>query len=907
MYTSMAKKKSKRKSARRNQSHAPLDPVLSRGVLSIILIVFAIVTALALFGEAAKFGELVNAMFGALFGYARYAVPVIMLIFAWFIVRDVDYNYKPTHTFGALLFVLSVSSLFHLHFELADMWPQALEGNGGGIFGMGAKYLKDYLGTVASIVLLVGLAWISLLLIFNTAISQFLAVHQRFLRSLGNIGIGLRNVVASLFVLPEKKHSRSMDDAAGEDDEIDEDELYIEPIAKKSFGHAKDTDEEDDVPEATPAPKMAATKADKDNIKVPLKSSGVDQADYMKNIIIKKSPPTSLLSSERSDPTSGDIKANTELIRRTFADFNINVDMGKVRVGPTVTQYTLKPPSGVKLTKITSLSSNLALALAAHPLRIEAPIPGKSLVGIEVPNEKAAQVTLKELLESKEFKTREHNMMVALGRDVGGKVWFADLPKMPHLLIAGSTGSGKSVCMNTIIMSLLYQNTAESLRFIMVDPKRVELTPYNGIPHLLAPVITDVPKTVNALKWTVGEMDRRFEMLSKVKNKDINTYNAEHPDTKLPHIVFIIDELADLMQMASNEVEGGIIRLAQMARAVGIHIIVATQRPSVDVITGLMKANIPGRIAFSVASSTDSRTILDATGAETLLGKGDMLLSTASLSKPVRIQGAFVSEKEAKNIIKYLHVDDPDGMYDNSIVERADVQGGGTGNMFGGPSDDRDALFNQAKALVIEAGKGSASYLQRRLRVGYARAARLLDELEMAGVVGPSEGSKPREILATEDTIEEEIEATMNTGAELNVFKKPEAATATEEIEVTEQDDRYPDADDDLTEQPAPTEIEEETTQIEADEGENESVAEDKEEENVEEDVTDDLIEENETPEEPETASFLELLTPDVDNDDEEATSEDGVEYDMIEDEEDTEKSDTTESTPPPPRRDLFR
>ncbi|PLX26400.1 cell division protein FtsK [Candidatus Parcubacteria bacterium] len=471
--------------------------------------------------------------------------------------------------------------------------------------------------------------------------------------------------------------------------------------------------------------------------------------------------------------------------------------MGEVRVGPTVTQYSLKPDKGMKLSRITSLSNDLALALAAHPIRIEAPIPGKALVGIEVPNQKTALVSFKELLETKEFKRRNHNLMMALGKDVAGKTWFADLPKMPHLLIAGATGSGKTVCVNTILMSLLYQNTAETLRMIMVDPKRVELTLYNGIPHLLTPVITNTQKTVNALKWCIGEMDRRFELLASVGSRDISSYNAKHPDTKIPHIVFVIDELADLMATAASEVEAGIIRLAQMARAVGIHLIVATQRPSVDVITGLMKANIPGRIAFSVASLIDSRTILDSPGAEKLLGRGDMLYQTAELSKPVRIQGAFISEEELKSVVDYLKGDE-EPEYDESIVE---TQKSGTANMFGGASDDQDPLFDEAKDVILKAGKASASFLQRRLKVGYARAARILDELEEAGIIGPSQGAKPREILVTEN----EVSNPMNAGGKLNAFDDvaddEEDEEEYEEEDELEEDEEYEEDEDEDTEE----------------------------------------------------------------------------------------------------------
>jgi S-DNA-T family DNA segregation ATPase FtsK/SpoIIIE len=382
-------------------------------------------------------------------------------------------------------------------------------------------------------------------------------------------------------------------------------------------------------------------------------------------------------------------------------------------------------------------------------------------------------VSLRELFESPEFQKREHNMYVALGKDVSGKVWLADLPKMPHLLIAGATGSGKTVGINTIILSLLFQNTPATLRFIMVDPKRVELTLYNGIPHLLTPVITDAAKTVNALKWTIGEMERRFDVLAQAGKRDILSYNKSTAEP-MPYLVFVIDELADLMAMAASEVESGIIRLAQMARAVGIHLIVATQRPSVEVITGLMKANIPGRIAFSVASLIDSRTILDSPGAEKLLGRGDMLLLTADLATPKRVQGAYVSEEEMKRVVDYLKGDEPPE-YDESIVSKSGHgSGGGTMNLFGGPSDDQDPLFDEAKKIILESGKASASLLQRRMKVGYARAARLLDELEEAGIVGPADGAKPREVFTEHLAPEEEMpieEQTMDAGG--TVFDAP--------------------------------------------------------------------------------------------------------------------------------------
>jgi len=753
-------------SRRERKQQTTGDTILSRGIIAILLVILAVIIGLSFFEKSGTIGIILNEyVLAFLFGKIRYVTPGVLAMFAWFLIQDRKYNYRSTHTLGALLFFLSLSSIMHIGFITTDMWTQSLEGNGGGVFGMLAWPLKTYLGSIASVVLLIGLTLISLILMFNTTITHIVMVNQTMLRALGWAGKTVVTTFKTVFVKSDATIS-------GTDEEEVEEEIETMPrtslFTKKSLSYnssEKDTDETDEEEEedeeeekpmpirhdAPRAPIAAAQKTDENGIPA-----------WQQNVIIRDLPPIGILSGKKSKPTSGDIDANKKIIDDTLREFGIDVEMEEVRVGPTVTQYSLKPNKGVKLSRITGLSNDLAMALAAHPIRIEAPIPGKALVGIEVPNQKTAVVTFRELLESKEFQERQHNMMVALGRDVGGKVWFADLPRMPHLLIAGATGSGKTVCMNTIIMSLLYQNTAETLRMIMVDPKRVELTNYNGIPHLLTPVITNTSKTVNALKWTISEMERRFEVLSKVGSRDIGSYNKKKPHDKLPYIVFIIDELADLMATAANDVEAGIIRIAQMARAVGIHLIVATQRPSVDVITGLMKANIPGRIAFSVASVVDSRTILDSPGAEKLLGRGDMLLSTAELSKPVRIQGAYIGEDEMARVVEHLRGDE-EPTYDESIVEKAGQQ-----SMFGGPDDDQDPLFADAKEAIMESGKASASYLQRRLRVGYARAARLLDELEQAGIIGPGDGAKPRDILMTKD----QAYATMNAGQHLNVYKE---------------------------------------------------------------------------------------------------------------------------------------
>jgi S-DNA-T family DNA segregation ATPase FtsK/SpoIIIE len=475
-------------------------------------------------------------------------------------------------------------------------------------------------------------------------------------------------------------------------------------------------------------------------------------------------PPLDLLESEKGTPSAGDTRINSAIIKKTLENFDIPVEMSEINIGPTVTQYTLKPAEGIKLSKITTLSNDLSLALAAHPIRIEAPIPGKSLVGIEVPNKVRARVRLRDLISNPDFQNSISNLTFVLGRDVSGKPLYADLAKMPHLLVAGSTGTGKTIFLNSLILPLLYRNGPGILRFIFIDPKRVEFSVYNGLPHLLTPVIFDAQKTVNALRWLISEMERRFDVLSAERARDIASYNEivlKNKEEPMPYIILIIDELADLMTSRGREVEVGIVRLAQMARAVGIHLVVATQRPSVEVITGLIKANITSRVTFQVASQVDSRTVLDVAGAERLLGSGDMLFVSAEIAKPRRIQGAYVSEKEVKKLVDYIKSTPPEeslrlpgGQAEIEINElaedlektleapEAELEG-----FYGG----EDPLYEEAKRTVIQAQKASASLLQRKLRIGYARAARLIDMLEEKGVVGPGEGAKPREVYLGAD------------------------------------------------------------------------------------------------------------------------------------------------------------
>jgi DNA segregation ATPase FtsK/SpoIIIE, S-DNA-T family len=460
-------------------------------------------------------------------------------------------------------------------------------------------------------------------------------------------------------------------------------------------------------------------------------------------------PPTKLLSEDQGRPKTGNIEKNSTLIEKTLADFGVPIEMVEVSVGPTVTQYAFRPSQGIKLSKITTLSRNIALALAAHPIRIEAPIPGKSLVGIEVPNQDRMIIRLRNLLEDPRFKESKGKLRFCLGRDVRGEASFADLAKMPHLLVAGATGAGKTVFLNNFIASLLYQCSPQEMNFILIDPKRVEFGIYKNLPHLLSSVISDFQEAVIALEWLAEEMERRFRKIAKFNTRDISSFNhlaRSRPELEpMPFIVLVIDELADLMTMKGREIEAAIVRLAQKSRAVGIHLVLATQRPSVEVITGLIKANISCRISFQVASQVDSRTILDGAGAEQLLGEGDMLFLTPQQIKPVRIQSPFISEKETLRVSRFIKENNLSreiSPLEESLMESIEES---QQNAFAGIGE-KDPLYERAKEVVLNEKRASASLLQRRLSVGYARAARLLDNLEAEGVIGPARGSKARKI-----------------------------------------------------------------------------------------------------------------------------------------------------------------
>ncbi len=719
-------------SARRQE---PLKPETRHGITVVVLFTVAAIFLLSLFNLAGPLGVQIDTALMMLVGGLRYLIPVVFIVYGYLLLLPDRYQLRTSSHVGVALLFVSGTALLHLMVSQVDAVTAIVDGMGGGYVGLLLSYpLRALVGSIGTGVILVALLIIALLVTFNTTLKN--------IASRGNVVGNTYDAIRSWWFTVRYRLERRRDELSVQQDRPDTAGAEGEPGDGTQFTTAQLPVEVN--ADATPDTQTKLFE------------------EPVKKVHRKIEIPTNLLENHQSKPIQSRIDEKKELIRKTLETFGIAVTMGDVNVGPTVTQFTLKPAEGVKLSQITTLLNDLSLALAAHPLRMEAPIPGMSLVGIEVPNESVAIVNLREIIESETFKKRKTNLTFTLGKDVSGKPWTANLDPMPHLLIAGATNSGKSVMLNSLIVSLLYTNSPDDLKFILIDPKRVEFTVYNDIPHLLTPVITETQKTVNALRWIVGEMDRRFRVLSNSGKRNIQAYHKEVSDD-MPYIVVVIDELADLMAVAAQEVEGAIIRLAQMARAVGIHLVVATQRPSVNVITGLIKANITARIAFNVASAIDSRTILDLSGAEKLLGKGDMLFISSDLPKPKRVQGAYLSGQEIARVAGFLKEQGkPD--YGADVTEK--MPSAGTLVTTDGDYDEfgEDELLAEAKDLILRSGKASASFLQRRLRVGYARAARILDLLEERGIIGPGDGAKPREILISRgefentETAEDDIE-----------------------------------------------------------------------------------------------------------------------------------------------------
>lgn len=693
-------------------------------ILAVIVIALGVVMILALVGLAGTAGDSLDNVLASGAGMGRIIFPLLLLGIGTDMILG-DRRFLSIRTFFSIAAItLGVTGLLHVLF-VRTVTDEALR-HAGGVFGLvfGSWIAGAFGGIVAGFLALVAVM-VGIIGITNVPLGVMLAPLFDLLRSTKESLATAKVVRYDEEAVPAKKGKKAT---------VDEDEEEVGGEEEEELGEEEEPEEEKKSAKAVKVFQMMQS-AKKDGEQV------VTSSEPRRTVDI----PLDLLDSRRSEAKPGDITRNQEVIAKTLRQFGIDVEMSEVRVGPTVTQYAFRPAQGVKLARVIALQNDLALALAAHPIRIEAPIPGKALVGVEVPNQTVARVSLRELLESQDFEKRKSQYSVPLGRDISGGVPMLQIERAPHMLVAGATGSGKSVCLNTMIISLLYQNGPDDLKLIMVDPKRVELGVYAGIPHLLVPPIVKAEEAVNALKWGVREMERRLDYLAKFNAKDIDSYNAKSSE-KMPRIIIIIDELADLMIQNKRDVEATVVRIAQMARAAGIHLILATQRPSVDVITGTIKANIPTRLAFAVASQVDSKTILDVAGADKLLGRGDMLISNAELSKPKRIQGAFISEEEIEKVVEFLKKESvPD--YNYQIIEGSKDNGSGGVSMGG---DSADPLLEEAIQIAIDAGRVSTSYLQRRMKIGYSRAARILDLLEEMGVVGGSDGAKPREVLVTE-------------------------------------------------------------------------------------------------------------------------------------------------------------
>lgn len=697
-----------------------------QAVLAIVFFVMAILSILSSFHKSGMVGNKIYDILSKLLGVGYFLIPILFLMLGISFIKTQKRNLDWLKISGIIIFFISGLGI------LSAIWDK----KGGLVGNVIASPLVKLFDFYTSVIALTALLAISLLIIFETKLNT-------------------ESFAKLIRTLRRQK----------------EDDGEVEPIisVNTDISETKKSDEKTTVEKVDIEKTNKKTKTDKSKEKEADGEFSIKAERYSYGKYAP--PPLSLLDRDSGKPEVGDIKANANIIKRTLLNFGIDVEMDEISIGPSVTRYSLKPAEGVKLSRILTLQNDLALALAAHPIRIEAPIPGKSLVGIEIPNTVKTTVGLGTILSSDEYQHSIKPLLVSLGKSIPGKCYFGNMEKMPHLLIAGATGSGKSVTIHSIITSLLFRNSPEHLKFIMIDPKRVELTLYNKIPHLLTPVITDPKKTILALKWAAKEMDRRYNILEKEKVRDVESYHqnvlankqadvnkkqtgenndsdTENAIETMPYIIVVIDELADIMQSYPRELESAIVRLAQMSRAVGIHLILSTQRPSVNVITGLIKANVPARIALQVASQIDSRTILDTGGAEKLLGAGDMLYLGAEMSKPVRLQSPFISETEVKKVVKYLI-----GTYNDEIIDGINFTENNEKNIVfeslleEDNMEEEDDLYEAAKEEVLKAGKASTSYIQRKLRVGYSRAARLIDILEERGVIGPADGSKARVVI----------------------------------------------------------------------------------------------------------------------------------------------------------------
>ncbi|MDA8221736.1 DNA translocase FtsK [Desulfosporosinus sp.] len=779
----MARAKKRRTVNKRvNMQVSTLKDTIRNEVIGVFIVGMACLGLVTIFTDkSGVIGGQIKHILTVLAGSGRVSIPI--LVGAW----GLAFMNKQTPRLGfkaagVILLWLVFVGILHLQlagieaFSTAEMIDEGMVGHGGGLIGAGiAILLKTTIGIPGSYVVLTMAAFMGALLITNRSLVQGVQEvgqvgkesGQWMKHQMGDFIDVLKNsdaeesqdkgsgTQADLKAEAKMQMKKSVS-AKGNSRALDPD-VVERPLVIKTLEDHNELSDETQALQVPPKGQLGfekmTSKSNENTIMPPGKVTSTPVSRQTREDGNFQLPQVMLLNKSlkiKNPRLNKDLADNVKILEETLGSFGVKIKVTQVTQGPAITRYEAQPAPGVKVSKITNLADDIALSLASADVRIEAPIPGKSVVGIEVPNKEISMVHFREVLETPEYQGATSKLALCLGKDITGTPVIADLTKMPHLLIAGATGSGKSVCINTLIHSILFNARPDEVKFLLVDPKMVELANYNGIPHLIAPVVTDPRKAAGALKWIVTEMETRYELFAAAGVRDIVRYNflrtqdknEEHPP--LPYVVVIIDELADLMMVAPGEVEDAICRLAQMARAAGIHLIVATQRPSVDVITGLIKANIPSRIAFAVSSQTDSRTILDMNGAEKLLGRGDMLYYPMGTSKPLRVQGCYLGDKEVENVVSFLQNQAKPEYQEIPNLDIGDIK----------KEEMEDELFYQAAQLFIESGSASVSLLQRRLRIGYTRAARLMDFLEGKGVVGGYEGSKPREVLMTRGQFE---------------------------------------------------------------------------------------------------------------------------------------------------------
>ena len=713
----MAKKKkrtSKAKKSAKNTKAVATPNYFRRQVWAFVLILVGLLIGLGAFGVG---GSLPVALFKGsswVFGFVAFLLPLVLFYMAVHKLRHEEYLIPLKILIASFVLLIASSGMLHSAIDRADATSSASAGTWGGHVGnLVSNLFLNFLNSYATITVLLIISVFALLALMNVSIKDMFT-----------------KIVDSF------KKEESDEDYEDEEDEP----------KKVNRNESVPVVHNREEPKLSHRPRLASFK----NSTPPPVKVNDNHSDPNWQF-----PSISLLSAKQQQADPGDVEGNAERIKQALANFGIDASMEDANISARVTQYTLRVPQGVKMSKIANLSDNISYELGATSVRIEAPIPGQKAVGVEVPNKASATVTLKSLLKRPEWANQKSKLAFAVGQDISGKAVYADLDAMPHLLIAGQTKSGKSVMVNALLTSLLYANTPSDLKLILVDPKFVEMGPYNHIPHLLTPVINEPDKCVSALKWAVAEMERRYKKLQSEGVREIHAYNDKMPDEKMPYIVIIIDELADLMQMAARDVEALIVRIAQKARAVGIHLVLATQSPRVTVITGLIKANVPARIAFTVSQEVESRIILDTGGADKLLGYGDMLFKTSDMPKPVRVQGTLITTDETQKLTDYLR-EQQTPVYDDEIISlpvQFNGKGGivpDTGSTVSGSSiGHEDEVFKDAVGVVIDSGKASTSLLQRRLRIGYGRASRIIDEMEDRGIISVADGARPREVLVS--------------------------------------------------------------------------------------------------------------------------------------------------------------